>query len=223
MADSHLGTAARTSATVLPGKAQGLLSPVLLLARDERWDQLSRALCIQWEDGPVIHSPCDAPMLSWSVTCESWTSTPTLLLCSHGLKHHPQWQLMLGPDYGTRYWGWPLIPGLESLVPSLFIMLKLLHFSLSYLSTTDSDIVVAPTTGWPRTSWTCRQHPFLCWVVGGKRCLWSTRAMGWRAGLKGIVVFLWSLSSSCAVLPGFLLFLCVLYIKQLWSLSYPSN
>ena len=101
---------------------------VLLLVRD---GASSLEHCIHGEARPVIYSP---RTFTWSlvaaltsdVTMFSvvWISTPTLLLCSHGLRHGPWQQLGLGPHHGPRWQGCPLTTG-------YFIPFSSLQFHLS--------------------------------------------------------------------------------------------
>ena len=137
----HIHTVGAGSPTCCLDKVQGLPSPVLQLMRDGAG---SPECCIHRGPGQVIHSSWTSTWLpvailtgditilsSGNMSHRHWHQT--LPWYSHRLRHGPQWQLGLGHHHGPRWQDWPLTTGtlctLKSPVPSLFIMLKHLHFS----------------------------------------------------------------------------------------------
>jgi hypothetical protein len=91
-------------------QAQGLFSWVLPLLRDG--PALQSTPC-QWRMGPVLHSPWTcmwSPMAALIMDIPMFTTGHMnhrhphrhLTLCSHSLRHGPQWQLRLEPHHGSR-------------------------------------------------------------------------------------------------------------------------
>jgi hypothetical protein len=168
-----------------PGKVQGLLSWVSPLLRDgasspEHWLHLMRSR-------------------------DSYAQPQPPLLHSHRPRHGPQWQLSLGHHHGPRWLGWPLITRLllstlRSLVPSLSIMLKLLHFSFFPIWAPHTcTLWWLPLQGghWA----TFFIHAAWC---AGKWVLVACLCHGQKGrSVSGTVVHRFLSSSSCASLPGF--------------------